>query len=247
MTSTVPILRFSILALLVSALMLTPSVAEESEGLTAREILDRMEKTYSSCKSYRDSGVVKTVYITAKEKRTEERPFTTAFVRPDRFRFEYRRGIEGPRGGESRYIVWRNGPEVETWWDFRPGFAKPESLNMGLAGATGVSGGSAHRIPALLLSEVEGRRLTEIKDARRIDDATFDNVDCFRIEGKFLDDPMTLWIDKASFLVRKIDEQNDFGDFQTEETTTYDPVVDGEVPEELLAFNPPEQADVPRH
>ncbi len=151
MIFTVPIQRISIPALLGSALMLTSSLAEEPAGLTAREILDRMEKTYGNCKSYSDSGVVKTVYISAEGKRTRERPFITAFVRPDRFRFEYRKDEEGDPKRETRYIVWRNGQEVETWWDVRPGFAKPESLNMALAGATGVSGGSAHRIPALLL------------------------------------------------------------------------------------------------
>ncbi|MGH7731561.1 MAG: hypothetical protein ACRENJ_09980 [Candidatus Eiseniibacteriota bacterium] len=46
-----------------------------------------MAKAYGECTSYYDSGVVRLVFVTADGNFTEEKPFTTAFVRPDRFRF----------------------------------------------------------------------------------------------------------------------------------------------------------------
>jgi hypothetical protein len=73
--------------------------------------------------------------------------------------------------------------------------------------------------------------LTDITEAKRIDDAKLDKVDCFRIEGKNADRSMTLWIDQKTFLVRRIDEQNKFDDFRTEQTTTYDPVTDQVIPD----------------
>ncbi len=56
---------------------------------TAAQILARMDKVYANCKSYRDTGVVKIVFAeTDGSHHTVKRPFATAFVRPDRFRFE---------------------------------------------------------------------------------------------------------------------------------------------------------------
>jgi hypothetical protein len=39
--------------------------------------------------------------------------------------------------------------------------------------------------------------------------------------------------------VRRIDERHQLPTFSTEETTTYDPVINGEIGEEILAFAPP--------
>jgi RNA polymerase sigma factor (sigma-70 family) len=203
------------------------------------EILDRMSKVYATCKSYHDSGVVKTVFVEAGGNRTVEKPFTTAFVRPDRLRFEYKE--KGGDGQEQRHIVWRKGKEVQTWWDVRPGIEKPGSVGLALGGAAGVSGGSATAIPALLLPDEVGGRLTAMTAAKRVQDAKLGKAECFRIEGTFGVSPTTLWIEKATFLVRRIDMQMKFDNSRTETTTTYDPAIDGEVNEKNLEFDPPMQ------
>ena len=216
-----------------------PVAADEPkpEAFTAQDVLDRMAKAYAGCNTYRDTGVVKTVFIRTTGTRTVEKPFKTAFIRPNRFRFEY---TEKRGGREDRYIVWRNGKEVQTWWDVDPGVQKPESLKLALAGATGVSSGSAHTVPALLLpKEVGGRRLTELTAAKRAKDAKLDKVDCFRIEGMFLNAATTVWIDKNTYLVRRIDAKKSFDNFRTEATTTYDPVINAETPDKALEFDPP--------
>jgi outer membrane lipoprotein-sorting protein len=227
----------------VALLPLAPAVADEPkpDDPSPQQILDRMAKVYAGCKTYRDSGVVITVFVEGVfGKRTVEKPFTTAFVRPDRFRFEYKDTRTG--SGQSRYIVWSDGKAVQTWWDVGARLQKPESLGLALAGATGVSGGSAHTIPALLLpDEVGGRRLTDIKELRRAEDGKLEKVECFRIEGKYAGVPTTLWIDKKSYVVRRIDEQEKFDNFRTEETTTYEPIIDEKITDEMLEFAPPVQ------
>jgi len=236
------IFRLPLLPLLGSALVITASVAAEprlERSLDAQQILDRMAKVYANCKSYRDSGVVNTLFIDARGNRTVEKLFTTAFIRPDRFRFEYKE--KRSWGREPHRVVWRQGEEVQMLADLKPGSEKVESLAMAVARAAGVSSGSAHKIPALLLPEIGGRRLTDIAEAHRTGDAKIGEADCFRVEGKYADSPVTLWIDQASFLVRRVDMHNDLGNnLRTEETTTYEPVVDGEVTAELLAFHPTE-------
>src|SRR5947209_15674711 len=118
--------------------------------MTPDEILGAMAEVYATCPTYRDSGQVVTHFFdpgSDRPKRTSVRPFETAFVRPDRFRFEYRNRYKDD-GPWYRHIVWAKGGDVRMWWDVRTGVEYPDSLGMAIAAATGVSGGSAHVVPA---------------------------------------------------------------------------------------------------
>ena len=213
--------------------------AQEVPRLTGPEVLAKTVERYAKARTYRDTGVVRIVYFETLGKRTEERPFKTAFVRPDAFRFEY---VETTfAGGKRRYVVWQGGRDVRTWWDVRPGVESVSSLDMALSGATGVSGGSAHTVPRLLLPEtVLGRSLGEMKDVKRLGDAPCGEGTCARLSGVYAETRRTVWVDLKSSLLRRIEFETVFPDFRTEETTTYEPVVDGEVPAELLAFGMPQ-------
>jgi outer membrane lipoprotein-sorting protein len=224
----------------------TPSliIAEEpaEKELSAQRILERIRDVYKRSHSYRDTGAVKTVFIKTSGNETVEKRFTTAFIRPDRFRFEYKERRDEKR--DSRYIVWCKGKDVQTWWDWdlEPLIEKDKSLRLALAGATGVSSGAAHNIPALLLpKKIGGRLLTDLTDVKRIGDMKLGKTECFRVEGEAGGSPTTLWIDRKSFVVRRIDEQQEFDSFRTERTTTYEPVIDGEIADGLLEFGAPEQ------
>ena len=92
------------------------SSSDDSKGhsnLTPDDILERMATTYATCRSYHDQGVVKTVFIKDRERRLVRKPFRTAFVRPDRFRFEYE------QDGVKQVIVWRHGRSVRSWCRFK--------------------------------------------------------------------------------------------------------------------------------
>src|SRR5262249_47398083 len=122
--------------------------------MNPEQILAALAEVYAECRSYRDAGRVVTRFLPAGDRRPHSsvRQFATAFVRPGRFRFEYRQRYR-EEDAWDRYIVWAHGAEVRTWWDVRPGVEEAKSLGMALAGATGVSGGSAHTVPALLLPD----------------------------------------------------------------------------------------------
>ena len=122
----------------------------DSRTPAVSEIIDRMAETYSKCKTYRDTGTVTTVYKSDRGTDTEVKNFATAMVRPDQFRFEYtEKGTPN-----SRYVIYQKDTHVQTWWDVTQESEHPDSLGMALAGATGVSGSSAHTIPALLLPKI---------------------------------------------------------------------------------------------
>jgi hypothetical protein len=176
------------------------------------------------------------LYLGPGHRYLQEKPFKTAFVRPDRFRFEYTE--TAPDGLRKRYIVWRSGSRVQSWWDIAPGIEEPESLGLALAGATGVSGSSAHTIPALLLPrEVTGRRLTDMTDIKRIADAPLRGVDCFRLEGRFAKLPRTVWVDRKTLVIRRIDWEYTSPTSHWKQMTTYEPKINEGVAQEFLEFD----------
>jgi RNA polymerase sigma factor (sigma-70 family) len=215
-----------------------PSAPKEAkpDDLSAKQIVERMVKAYADCKTYQDSGIVKTLFVEKSGNRTVEKHFTTAFVRSDRFRFEYKEDL-GRR--QMRYIIWTNAKEVKTWWDIKPGIDKPKSLELALGAAVGVSSYSSINISELLMPDLMGSHRLVLKEPKRAEDGKLDKVECFRVEGKFGGEPITVWIDKKSNLVRRIDEQAKFDNFRTEQTTTYNPVIGEEITDKMLEFDPP--------
>jgi hypothetical protein len=218
----------------------------------AGKIIDRMARVYANCNSYRDSGVVTTLYLTDTGNRTTAKPFTTAFVRSDRFRFECKQDL----GGKTPYrsIIWSNWKDIKPWWNFwsnrfeiqtwqdvKPGIEKPTSLDSALV----LAGHSAENIPKQLLhGEVWFPRLTQITETKLAEDDKLGKVECFLIEGMWADRPITLWIDKKSYLVRRTDERYEVKEangkaFRVEMTTTYDPIIDEKIADKLLEFDPP--------
>jgi outer membrane lipoprotein-sorting protein len=215
--------------------------ARKANDPVAKQIVDRMVKTYAQCKSYRDSGIVSTRFIMANRDRTTENPFSTAFVRPDRLRFETETNDGSTQ--PSRCIVWCNGKEVQTWWDVRPGIEKPESLDR--TGASGVSGGSFNIIPPLLMpGKLHGGVLTRLAALTRAEDDKLGKFECFRIEAARGHRPIAVWIDKKSYLLRRLDDRYEVKpprgeSFRVETTTTYDPTITETVADKLLEFAPP--------
>jgi hypothetical protein len=240
--SSLVVARKLLFLLLVALLSLEGCGSESSNsGPAAEAILIQMKDAYAQCATYQDTGVVTTTFIQSDRTWIDEKPFSTAFIRPDRFRFEFKSQVSSIDPTYIIYVIWRNGAEVLSWWDVTPGITTEESLDMAIAGATGVSFGSAHTIPPLLLpNEISGRLLTDITEAQRIEDAEIEGVKCFRIQGKFVDDPITIWIEANTFLLRRSETQHIFSDFSTQTVTTYSAVFNGVVTDDMLAFNPPQ-------
>jgi len=202
--------------------------------LTAEQVLEKSAKVYLGCRTYRDSGVVSTTYITGDKRRIDKRTFTTAFQRPDAFRFEFKDKENGS------YIIWRKGQEVKTWWDLQPVIQQGKSFSMAIAGVTGVSGGTAHTVPNLLLpQDVGGVNVLALKDVKKLDDVVIGGKSFYRVQ---VVDKQVLWIGKDDFLIHRIESIHDFKSLKTERVTDYEPVVNGEIAPALLDFNLPASA-----
>lgn len=234
--------------------------------MTAAELLRASAAVYAGCRTYRDRGRVVTRFRDARGRRSfaTERPFATAFVRPDRFRFEFRGRSHPSRSPWTRYLVHADAGRVRTWWGVRPGVEEPETLSLGLAGATGVSGGSAHTVPALLLpDQIEVNTLARLTDLGRVPGGRVGSGCCHRLVGRppptvwtdedrdwfranswptpppSEDGPVTVWLDAGTLLVRRIEESSRSARGSNTTVTDYAPRIDRPVAEADLRFDPP--------
>ncbi len=210
-------------------------------SLTASMILQRVANVYATAKSYQDTGVVKpasggtAIFLS-------DVPFSTAYRAPDRFRFEFvamHPVMISPPG--LRGIVYRNGKDIEQW-SFSKSSAAP-SLDIALARATGVSSSAAHNIPALLMPHmISGRKLTNARDAKLLAEAPCDGRTCYRVQEAYSRSGITeiVWIDRSSFLIRRIDSQLTLpNNVRSDFSTLYHPVIDEPVADAALKFDAP--------
>ena len=208
---------------------------------SAEKIVERMASAYASCHSYVDEGEVRTVFLEQSGRRTQVKPFSTAFVRPSDFRFEYK-----SRRGENEwdtYVIWRGAETVKIRWSIRPDVESPKDLFFALGGAAGVSGLASVTVPALLMPELaRGSRIKSLSELRFTGEEEVNGGKAYRVEGLDpLKNAVTIWVDEGSMLLVKVYEKRKFEKFETETTTTYKPQVNVEVTQEKLAFNPPEK------
>lgn len=233
--------RLSLSVLGVFLLLVASSPTARGQQPSAEKIMGQMAAAYAACQSYVDEGEVRTVFLGRNGRRTQVKPFSTVFVRPSNFRFEYK-----SRRGEEEwdtYVVWRGAETVKTWWSVKPGVESKRDLFSALGGAAGVSGLASVRVPALLMpDQAHGSWIKTLSSLRLAGVEEVDGRKAYRIEGLSpRDEEVTVWVDEASMLLLKIREKKKSEQYEAETTTTYKPQVNVEVVQERLAFNAPDK------
>lgn len=195
--------------------------------LEPAEILQHLARRYRQCSSYEDAGSVATTYSGPGVRFVRLRRFTTAFVRPDRFRFEFQ-DVEGP-GPQSRYVIWMASGRTHLWSE-PPGRQQEEdSLGLAIAAATGVSGGAAHTVSALLLPEViDGWRVSELLEPR-FDPSAIPVPGCLCIMGEGWAGRVRAHIDSTSFALRRLETVNRAASGSATTVADYEPKFDAPV------------------
>lgn len=233
--------QLSILSL-VLFILASVTTAQESQ-LTAKQIVNQMSANYASCESYMDEGEVSTLFIQEPTSRTQIKPFTTAFVRPSNFRFEFKDRFQ--EGSWNSYIIWKEKDSLKSWWAIKPEVQTPQDLRFALGAAAGVSGRASTTIPHLLMSDLSrSNRFKSLSALKLIGEEKVDGNAAYKLEGiDSSQNAVTFWIDKDSFLLVKIFEKHKFDKFETETTTTFKPQINVKVSENRLAFNIPQKTE----
>ena len=220
-------------------LLLTP-VVRSQEKPTARLLLDQMAEKYSRLVSYQDEGLVKTTFDEETGGRIEKLPFKTSFKRPNLVRFEWTDYFLTKLG--KKRVVWSNGKESFTYWE-PDRYEKEENLGLAIAGATGISSGSAHTVLRMLLGyeEIGGFTWTNLNNTSVLEETVFEEVVCYHIKGTHPGGVVyELWIGKNDLLLRKVrHETKDEGKVTIEEEVRRNIHVNELIANALFDYKPP--------
>ena len=185
-------------------------------------LMSQVVATYRSLSSYRDRGrSVQTLkaYPTEKDPSTTVIDFTTVFKRPDKFQFSWTSTEnygDGPYSDKS--AIWSDGSDGSKAWGSYP-YDKnvpvvEESFSMAVAGATGVSQGTAHEIFRLLTDKVGGFRVDQLRGLKIVCSEMISGVDTYVVHGHIDGVSQDLWIGKQDHLIRKGAETQSDGNSQ---------------------------------
>jgi len=236
--------RYALVAGVTGCMLYAATGSATEAAPDAMTVLKEMARVYSNCKTYQDTGACVTKYVgdNPVEKKLE---FRTAFRRPTDFRFEYSQTAGTMPAMGNRKIVQRDPSGTRSWWSLSKKKQDESSLGMALAAATGVSDKTAHTVPRLLLpTEIRGRTFVDDAAWTLLTDAEESGHACHRVTHTLRDGASeTLWIDKTSSLLIRIDETLDLqgrpGPSKMEQTTLYKPQMDQDIPQADLSFGAP--------
>ena len=179
----------------------------------AAQLLGRLFAAYGSFSSYEDDGIV-----SMGDRNNPLRPdttFRTLFRRPSLFRFEF----ASPHPYEplahivTTSICGHDGVSPYMWQkhhDSPPSLEICESLDLAVAGATGISSGSAYTIAQLLMPQAEGS-LAALEELSLGESESVEGVTCSVVRGKLsrADAETDLFVDLATSTLRRVDSRFD--------------------------------------
>lgn len=225
-----------------------PVAIDAPVDLGAAEILQRMSAAYAGCRTYADHGVVRSCFHSWPE-HTVQLEFMTAFERAGGFKFEYQEFKTNSildtiiRANVETMVIWGDTKRVRMWWTVNDGSIEESTLENAVMGALGVSASSSYSMPRMLMPDrMTGESLGDLRDPSVTSIDSFEGHECYRVSGTFKSGPFeTLWIDRKTFLVRRIEEgtmQLDDG-VTVEQVTAYDPIIDAATAPAEFTFTPP--------
>lgn len=186
----------------------------------ANKILRKVAETFAGCATYVDQGVQYTKWIRPK-RQMETTTFTTAFIRPHRLRFEH---AATSTSGPSHAIVYMNGDTVKSKWNQQNlDIKKKQSLTTALVG----TGWIGAMIPRLLMpNRVHTWNLLQLDEIEKMSDKLLEGRNYYRIKGYHpmgdVEEPIILWIDKTTYLIRKIEKISKTEKYLIKETIIFD-------------------------
>jgi hypothetical protein len=232
---------------------------------TAEDILSAMAGVYTRCRSYRDVGTVTThTFPDNRDDYLRVRRFSTAFIRPDRFRFEFREHYFCSVV-EHRVTMWAFGEEVRCEVDEGDGNAELKSwssLRNLLMAHGGTSGRVSWVVPFLFLPGWGDGRCWHLSELARLDDDRIGDVECYRVQGRFavtpghdgvcqqavrenVDpkavwtsqmSPITFWVERERLLLRRFACSGRIMNSRLESTTEYQPEIDAPITDAEVTF-----------
>jgi hypothetical protein len=204
MNMKVPKVSFAVLAALFVFLTCDVAVLSQAQAPAPEEIVKKMAERYATLSSYQDTGVVETVTDGPLSRRGTDIGFKTHFTRPKKLRFEWL--DYGSPLSVERNAIWSDGTKIARFYSWEPDHVESkDDISLAVAGATGISRGSAHTVPELLIADIGGFSLKELTKLTLKKQEMFEGENCYVIEGYHPSgEAWQMWIGTKDFLLRKL-------------------------------------------
>src|ERR1700687_281976 len=174
----------------------------------ADTVIAEVVRKYAELYSYQDEGIVLQA-LGERDKPLETR-FPTHFRRPGLFRFAFASPHPYPPLAHiiSAHVYGSDKVGAYCWtkpYEEPAQLESAEDVSMAIAGATGISGVSAHTIGSLLMQEVGGFGLGRISHSSFLGEEIFEGANCIIIGAPHpAGGELSLWIERDTLTLRKL-------------------------------------------
>ena len=223
------------------------------QPLDGDAILAQVKATYPALTSYSDrvTMVTESQYPGSPLLR-EHHSFTTAFRAPRTFLLIF---DQDPQAGGDRYVLRSDENAIYSWWK-ATGVTETYPPGVGLS-AFGVSAYPTRSavlqiLPLIFADYGLSGPITDVSSAILEGEEDIEGHACYRLQGVGRSAygtgggetfrPTTLWIDKDSFLVRRLfqdTQQGSTSGMVDRQTTTFDPLANPDLGADAFEFTPP--------
>ena len=205
--------------------------------LKPETILANMRAAYTNLTSYSDSGTLDTTVKAGIPGYVLKKPFTITFKKPDLIKIEWTSSFGGMK---DPHVLWNGKPGTFTHKKLLNQTRKDQSLEHAIRSWTGVSGGSVRNVPCMLISVMKEPQFSDLADLKNEGIEAVGKTDCHKVSGTRRDQPVTLWIGKDDFLLRKLTASTQFGDIvETHENIK----INADIKDAAASFVPPKDAE----
>lgn len=176
--------------------------------MDVHEIQSRVAEAYASFQSLRDHGTQTTTFIKgpkAYQRHTDITEFSVEFVRPFSLVTEEAERAVGPREEWRRSVVWTRGQEVHQWSTLWP---DGPTLTKSLGFALSAMHLASSLLKLLVPERAAGGTFADLP-AELVGTTEIDGRPCWDLGVRYSRGPeglLTVWIDKETMLVRRIEK-----------------------------------------
>lgn len=183
--------------------------ASEIDGLSAEQWLEKSRAVYESLSSYRDTGRGYSLWGKAEALDVNgSHTFTTAFDRRGGFRF-----VQDSNTGNFHFVtiaIWQRpgSAQAKLWWTVG-GEIESGELGRHLGAMTGVSDLACRVVYDAAGGTGVAASALELSEPRIVGTGTIDGNNCVMINGRWPKSANTVWIDRSSQVLRRVETQYD--------------------------------------
>jgi hypothetical protein len=182
----------------------TPRPAPAHSEPAPADFLRATAARYAAAKTYRDAGRCTNEFTNAGADFKDTKPFTTAFERGGRLRFQFFHARAPGGDPTDRFTLWSTDAGSFEWdWTMRTQRGNGGTLKEAMVRPTSVSGGATRVAFPILTPDSGLDPLINLENPVDLGREPVNGVDCRTIRGSLPNsETITLWID-ADHLIRK--------------------------------------------